>query len=349
MQSAIIAVVKRIVFALAALVPALAQPPAQQATKIQALIITGQNGHDWRASTPVLRKLLEDTGRFEVRVTEEFRGAGAETLAPYDVVILSYYDGRKPELRWGERAETALLNYVRGGKGVVVYHFALAAFDGWAEYEKLCAANWRPNNGHHSARHDYKVSIADQEKDHPIVRGMTASFEQSNDELYANLKWRTDVPVHVLANAWDDHALYKPGEKQPIPGPGLGVAELVADGVLVVPAVVGHGVVADALDGLARVTDVVGRGLVVLGGEEPGDRAGAAGAARRDGAVHDDQLRGLGPAVPACGDEGRVRGRDGHGVLQGRLGRVSGSPVHSAGTSSHAVTGGRVGLGVSSQ
>src|ERR1017187_2644472 len=48
----------------------------QPAPKIQALIITGQNGHDWRATTPVLRKLLEDTGRFEVRVTEEFRGAG---------------------------------------------------------------------------------------------------------------------------------------------------------------------------------------------------------------------------------------------------------------------------------
>ncbi len=64
----------------------------QPAPKIQALIITGQNGHDWRATTPVLRKLLEDTGRFEVRVTEEFRGASPETLAPYGVVILNYYD-----------------------------------------------------------------------------------------------------------------------------------------------------------------------------------------------------------------------------------------------------------------
>ena len=55
-------------------------PPA----RIQALIITGQNGHDWRATTPVLRKLLEDTGKFEVRVTDEYRGAAQETLAPYD-------------------------------------------------------------------------------------------------------------------------------------------------------------------------------------------------------------------------------------------------------------------------
>ena len=197
---------------------ALAQAPKP---KLQVLIVTGQNtaSHDWHGTTPVLRKLLEDTGRFEVRVTEEFRGAGPETLAPYDVVVLSYYDGRKPELRWGERTDSALLNYLRSGKGVVVFHFALAAFDGWADYEKLTAANWRPNNGHHSARHDFTVTIKDT--DHPITRGMKPTFAQANDELYANLKWQPEGSFHVLATAWDDHSLYRQGEKQPIPGAGL--------------------------------------------------------------------------------------------------------------------------------
>jgi type 1 glutamine amidotransferase len=195
---------------------AFGQPPAP---KIQALIITGQNGHDWRATTPVLRKLLEDTGRFEVRVTEEFRGASPETLAPYGVVILNYYDSNRPELRWGERADAALLDFVRSGKGVVVYHFSTAAFNGWPEYEKLCGGNWRPQHGHHSARHDFTVKIVDHE--HPVTRGMQASFPQFNDELYANLQWQPEGAYHVLATAWDDHARYKAGEKQPIPGPGL--------------------------------------------------------------------------------------------------------------------------------
>jgi hypothetical protein len=206
---------KRLAVLLAAIFCAFAQtPPA----KIQALIITGQNGHDWRATTPVLRKLLEDTGRFEVRVTEEFRGAGPETLAPYDVVILNYYESKKPALRWGERTDAALLDYVKSGKGLVVYHFSTAAFEGWTEFEKMCGANWRPNNGHHSARHDFKVEIKDM--DHPITRGMT-SFPQASDELYANLKWQPEGTFHILATAWDDHSLYKPNEKQPIPGPGL--------------------------------------------------------------------------------------------------------------------------------
>jgi type 1 glutamine amidotransferase len=198
------------------LVPAQAPAP-----KLQALILTGQNtaSHDWRGTTPVLRKLLEDSGRFEVRVSEEFRGGSAETLAPYDLVIVSYYEGRKPELRWGERAETALTNYVRGGKGLVIFHFATAAFDGWTEFEKMSGGNWRPNFGHHSARHDYSVTVRDRE--HPITRGMKTTFPQPNDELYANLKWQPAGSFHVLATAWDDHSLYKPGEKQPIPGAGL--------------------------------------------------------------------------------------------------------------------------------
>jgi type 1 glutamine amidotransferase len=198
--------------------------PAQAPKKLQALIITGQNGHDWRGTTPVLRTLLEDTNRFEVRVVEEFRGGGPETLAPYDVVILNYYEKKQPDLRWGERADYALLNYVRGGKGLVIYHFSTAAFEGWTEFEKMSGGNWRPNFGHHSARHDFHVDIVD--KEHPITKGWNPSFPHSNDELYANLKWQPAGTYHVLATAYDDHSLYKTGEKQPIPGKGLNQAML---------------------------------------------------------------------------------------------------------------------------
>lgn len=192
--------------------------PAQQPSKIQTLIITGQNGHDWRAVTPYLRKALEDTGRFEVRITEEFRGAGPETLAPYDLVVLNYFDRGRPELRWGEKADKALLDYVRSGKGLVMYHFSIAAFNGWEEYEKMSGANWRPGQGHHSPSHDFTVEIKDP--DHPITRGLKKSFPQPHDELYANLKWQPEGSYHVLATAYDDHALYKGKARQPIPGPG---------------------------------------------------------------------------------------------------------------------------------
>ena len=200
------------------LVPLAAQQQAGP-SKIQTLIITGQNGHDWRGTTPLLRKELEETGKFEVRVTEEFRGAGVETLAPYSLIVLNYYDLRKPEMRWGEKADTALLEFVRPGKGLVVYHFSVAAFDGWTEYEKMCAGNWRPNNGHHSAAHDFTVDIKDP--NHPITRGLKPSFPQPHDELYANLRWQPADQYHLLATAWDNHALYQGKARQPIPGDGI--------------------------------------------------------------------------------------------------------------------------------
>jgi type 1 glutamine amidotransferase len=163
--------------------------------------------------------MLETTGRFEVRVTEEFRGAGPAALSPYDLVIVNYFDRGRPELRWGESADRALLEYVKSGKGLVLYHFSVAAFNGWTDYEKLSGGNWRPNQGHHSAKHDFVVKITDSE--HPITRGLKPSLPQVNDELYANLKWQPTGTYHVLATAWDDHSLYAGKARQPTPGPGL--------------------------------------------------------------------------------------------------------------------------------
>jgi len=192
-------------------------PPAK---KIQTLILTGQNGHDWLRVTPLLRQSLQDTGMFEVRVNEDFRGASPETLAAYDLVIVNYYDSRKPELRWGEKPEKALVDFVESGKGLVIYHFSLAAFDGWKAWEEMSGGNWRSNNGHHSPPHDFNVTV--RMPDHPIMQGIRPKFRQSVDELYANLKWQADKSRYqVLATAWDDHKLYQGKARQPIPGEGL--------------------------------------------------------------------------------------------------------------------------------
>lgn len=208
------------------------QPPAAPAApaapkKIQVLIISGQQvAHNWKGTTPLLRKALEDTGKFEVRVTEEFRGGGPETLAPYDLVVLNYSGGNRPEMRWGARADAALLDFVSAGKGLVVYHFSMQSFDGWAEYEKISGANWRPNFGHHSAPHTFTIDVTDQQ--HPITKGLKLHFEQQNDELYANLKWQPAGPYKVLATAYDDHALYaasRTDARAPQPLVGAGANE----------------------------------------------------------------------------------------------------------------------------
>ena len=108
-------------------IPALAQNsiPLFKKNAIRALILSGRNNHDWRTTTPQLRKLLLDTGGFDVRVNEEPAGMSGETLAAYDVVVLDYNGPR-----WGAGAESALEEFVRSGKGLVVVHGASWAFNG---------------------------------------------------------------------------------------------------------------------------------------------------------------------------------------------------------------------------
>ena len=180
---------------------------------IRALILTGQNNHDWRATTPVLCRLLQNTGRFDVRVNEEPAGMTAETLAPYDVVILNY---NGPRL--GQVAEKALENFVRSGKGLVGVHGANWAFGGlvvlgenhrptdileppWTEYQLMIGGVWsdQPPASGHAPRHKFLVKIVDA--NNPITAGLNSQFE-ADDELYHNLHMAPDV--HILATAYDD-------------------------------------------------------------------------------------------------------------------------------------------------
>src|SRR5271157_6284742 len=94
-------------------VPAAPTPP-----KVKVLILTGVSNHKWAATTPVLREILEQTGRFEVRVNEEVRGNGLETFAPYDVLLLNYNDYKETAGPWWDNGvREALLDFVRNGKG----------------------------------------------------------------------------------------------------------------------------------------------------------------------------------------------------------------------------------------
>ena len=64
-------------------------------------------------------KVLNDTGRFDVRLEEEPNGINAETLAPFDVLVGDYCGPR-----WPEVTEKAVEEFVRSGKGLVVVHAA---------------------------------------------------------------------------------------------------------------------------------------------------------------------------------------------------------------------------------
>ncbi len=192
--------------------------------KIRVLILTGRNNHDWRATTPLLRRALEAAGRFDVRVTEEPAGIDEKTLRPYDVLVSNYCGPR-----WGPPAEEAVENFVRSGKGLVVVHAASYPFGDavvlgekmtrtgvyqapWAAWGEMTGAAWseqEPRTGH-GRRHPFRVEWADPQQ--PVAQGM-APFLIS-DELYHN--FRLKPGNRVLAEALDDPSQNGTGKREPL-------------------------------------------------------------------------------------------------------------------------------------
>jgi type 1 glutamine amidotransferase len=176
----------------------------QDAKPIQLLIITGDHGHDWKATTAFLREFIPKD-RIQLDVTETPRNdLTLENLKKYDVLLLNYRDTAKgaaerPETVWSAENKQAFLSAVRGGKGLVVYHHTSSAFLEWLEFERCIAGGWR-GQGYHGPKHQFTVRISDLS--HPILQGMPASFVHEVDELYQNSVMFPEN--QVLATAWSD-------------------------------------------------------------------------------------------------------------------------------------------------
>src|ERR1039458_2079599 len=106
---------------------------------LRVLIVDGQNNHAWEETTPVLKKLLEETGRFTVDLaTTPPKGADMSSFQPnfaaYAVVV-SNYNGDP----WPAATTRAFEEYVRNGGGFVSYHAADNAFPEWKAYQQMIA------------------------------------------------------------------------------------------------------------------------------------------------------------------------------------------------------------------
>ncbi|WP_020467307.1 ThuA domain-containing protein [Singulisphaera acidiphila] len=191
-----------------------APSPGRDPKKLQVLILTGYNMHDWRKITESLRATLEATGRFEVRVNEEPVGCDEKTFEGYDAIVLNFTNHAGvfgPE--WPDSTRRALLSVLERGKGVVAFHAALSSHPHWPEYEKLIGGAWR-QGATHAPYHTFDVDL--KEPEHPIVKGLPRSFLQ-HDEINQRLTMQPGITV--LATAHDDPKNCSKGES-PICGSG---------------------------------------------------------------------------------------------------------------------------------
>ncbi|MEA3225382.1 MAG: family 16 glycoside hydrolase, partial [Planctomycetota bacterium] len=204
---------------------------------LKALIVDGQNNHDWKGTTPVLKSLLEETGLFAVDVaTSPAKKQPMDSFKPnfakYDVVV-SNYTGDE----WPKETQDALVDYMKNGGGLVVYHAADNAFPNWKEWNEMIAVGgWGGRNeksgpkiryrdgkivmdrspgrgGSHGPQHDFQIIVRD--RNHDITAGLPEKWMHTKDELYSELRGPAKN-VTVLATAYADPSKKGTGEHEPM-------------------------------------------------------------------------------------------------------------------------------------
>jgi type 1 glutamine amidotransferase len=196
-------------------------------TGYKTLIITGQNNHNWKASSPILKQILDETGLFssEIMITPG-KGEDMKTFNPdftkYKLVVIDYNGDS-----WSEKTNSAIVEYVKNGGGVVLYHAADNSFPSWKEYNEMSGlGGWGDRNqkdgpyvyyknnklvidtsagngGSHGKRREFLVRT--RITDHPITRDLPVAWLHGTDELYSQLRGPAKN-MQILATAFADSA-----------------------------------------------------------------------------------------------------------------------------------------------
>ena len=211
------------------------------APALRVMILDGESAgpyHDWRQVTPVLKKMLDETGRFDVAIVTAPGPDGdwnhfAPEFRKHHVVVMNY---DAPDERWPANLKSSFEQYVKNGGGLVIVHAADNAFAGWPVFNEMSGVGgWRgrtelagpywyykdgklvsdstPGNaGSHGRRLPFQVTVRD--RSHPVMNGLPPKWMHQADELYARLRG-PGKNMTVLATAYSDPANAGTGRDEP--------------------------------------------------------------------------------------------------------------------------------------
>jgi len=198
---------------------------------IRVMLLDGESAgayHKWDLTTPLLRKVLEETGLFQVDVvTAPPAGGDFSAFKPdfrkYAAVVWNY---DAPDQRWPAELKASFDNYIRDGGGFVSVHASDNAFPQWAAFnEMIGVGGWRGRTekdgpfwyyedgkpvsdttpgsaGSHGQRTPFQIAVR---QDHPITNGLPKLWMHQGDELYARLRG-PGKNMTILATAYSDPA-----------------------------------------------------------------------------------------------------------------------------------------------
>ncbi len=181
--------------------------------KLKILLVTGMvtEEHPYRSINKMLYEVLEATGRFEVKVVEEFRYATLDMMNLYDAILINY-DGKHwptdKARRFGEMTEENLYAYAKEGKGLIFYHSSIWIDDDWPEeFKNLLGGTCSMKKGSRRAPNgDFAVKNANPT--HPIMQGIDEQFLVVEEDHFTPIYWQPGAKVEVLATVFDDLEQY---------------------------------------------------------------------------------------------------------------------------------------------
>jgi len=205
------------------------------------LLIDGQSNHDWQHTTPLLKKILEETGLFRVEVwTTPPKGSDFSSFhPPFDrfKAVISNYNDFGGGSAWPADVQAAFERYVKGGGGFISYHAADNAFADWPAYNLIIGiGGWEGRDeksgsywyfrdgklvsdptpgpaGAHGARKPFQITVRD--RNHPITRGLPEVWMHAADELYNHMRGPGEN-MTVLATAYSDPQNHGTGHDEPM-------------------------------------------------------------------------------------------------------------------------------------
>lgn len=196
--------------------------------KLNVLILSGHmtsehdNAHrSFRLHNQWITTLLEDTGRFKVRIVEDPRGLPASVIEKYDVLIV-IFEGRDgyhdKALGFGAETDAAILKFVHDdGKGIVWFHGSAVQEDDWGypeEYNTMRGSKLSVATGIRP-RPWGEALLKTVSPRHPITEGINDTWTVTGDDILVGAK--VFDSAQVLITTFDDLESYEKSPMWPMP------------------------------------------------------------------------------------------------------------------------------------
>ncbi len=177
--------------------------------KIKILILSGRNNHDWEKTTPLLTRILEESGRFKVEITNQPDTLIYNELKKFDAIVSNWNSYPDNDYIWPKETKEGFLRFLKEGGGLVFFHASTSALYKWPEFKKISTGAWVENTFHGKPG---PVTVKIENQEHPVTNGL--SDFSIFDELWINAE--QNQAFQVLGSAVDDMVLSRGLEKQPV-------------------------------------------------------------------------------------------------------------------------------------